>query len=656
MRNESLLRAVVGGAFGLVLVLLGVVIVQMNHLEARLIAQGQQIRTLGEATDKLATSGLRVAARGTTATPDEGPPPGVKFLHPEAPNFLKPADTHWPPPGASTDGSLVRGWDTGDPKGFNPILENSGYTTELISVYCDLSLASPNNWTNPSLWHGEAAYRVEITDDSKEFTFYLRDGLTWPKPIGVNLDDPTYAWLKGEHPVTAEDFAFTAEMILNPQVESGPHRNYYADLESFKALDAHTLVLRWKKKLYTNLAQSLSLSAMPKFLYTRDEHGVPFPKETLGTRFNQHWYNHKGFFGAGPYAMTSYQPGTKIGLTRNETFPLEKPAIQSITYPVYTDRAQTMLKLKAHELSVGELSPGQYREEIQQYEASGKKPPADSPFFDGRIHCQPVLSGAYRYIGWNADRPFFEDKRVRRAMTLAFNREQILKDVFVGLGVLITGPFSPDAPYVDPTVQPIPYDLEAAKKLLTEAGWTDSDGDGLRDKAFHAGEPRKPFSFTFVVPTGIKESLVLANILRDDLLKIGVKMNIETAEWSLFLKRMDEKNFDAYAAAWTTGWDEDLFQIWHSSQADIPKGSNRIGFRNKEADRIIEALRAAFAPEERKQLFQAFHRLVADEQPYSFFSAKKTTICTWKEVENVVFSKQFPTVVALPWSVRRTEP
>ncbi len=655
MRNDAVLRALVVGAFGLVLLLLGVVLVQVNHLEGRLIAQGQQLRVLGEATDRLSAGGIKVASGGSApAAASDGAPPGVKFLHPEAPNFLKPADTHWPPPGASLDGVLVRPWDTGDPKGFNPLLENSAYNYDFVRNYAELPLAGQNSWTNPSIWHGEAAYRVEITDDSKEFTFYLRSDLTWATP-NVNLDEPGRAWLKGKHPVTAEDFAFTLDMILNPQVESGPNRNYYAELESWKALDAHTLVLRWKKKLFTNLAQSLGLAAMPKFLYSRDENGVPFPKETRGTRFNQHWYNHKGYLGVGPYAMTSYKPGTKLTLERIETFPGEKPAIKSLVYPIYTDRTQTLLKLKAHEINVGELMPGQYREEIQQHELSGKKP-KDSPFFDGRIRCELVQSSSYRYLGWNADRPFFSDKRVRRAMTLAFNRKQLLSDVFVGLGVLITGPFPPNGPHNDPTVETLPFDLEAARKLLTEAGWTDSDGDGLRDKALHAGEARKPFEFTFVVPGGVKELNALANIFRDDLLKIGVKMNIETAEWSLFLKRMDEKAFDAYVAAWTTGWDEDLYQIWHSSQADVPKGSNRIGFRNKAADRIIEDLRATFEPAERVKLLQAFHRLVADEQPYTFFLSKKMVICAWKEVENMLFSKQFPNVSTLPWSVRRVEP
>jgi ABC-type transport system substrate-binding protein len=653
MRNESVLRAVTLGALGLVIVLLGIVLVQLNALEGRFITQGQQIRALGEATDRLAAGGVRVAT--AASGPSEAAPPGVKFLHPEVPNFFKPKDTHWPPPGANLEGTLSRGWYMGDPKGFNPLLENSAYNIELIQNYVGYPLGGMNAWTNPSNWYGEFAYRLEVTDDFKEFTFYLRPGVKWPAPVGVNLDDPGYAWLKGDHPVTAEDFVFMVEMILNPQVEAGPHRNYYKDVESTKAVDATTFVIRWKKKLFNNVAQSMVLEPLPRFLYSKDEHGTAFPKESLGTRFNQHWYNNKGFLGPGPYTMTSYDVGSKIVLTRNEAFPGEKPAIKSIVYPIYTDSSQTLLKLKAHELNVGDLTPGQYREEVLQYQEPGKAPKG-SPFFDGRITCEAVPTSAFRYVGWNADRPIFADKRVRRAMTMAFDRKRLLESVFVGLGTLVSGPFPPGSPYNDPSVELIPFDLVGAKRLLAEAGWTDTDGDGLLDQSLHAGEPRKPFEFTFLVPLGPKESMVMANVLRDDLLKIGVKMNLETAEWSLFLKRKDEKNFDAYPLAWTVDWDGDLFQIWHSSQADVAKGSNAVGFRNKDADRIIETLRETFAPAERAKLLRAFHRIVADEQPYSFFSFKKMPVCHWKEVENVTFSKAYPNINALPWSVSRVSP
>ncbi len=655
MRNENVVRAVILGALGLVIALLIVLVAQTNHLESRLIVQAQQIRTLGEATDRLAAGGVRVVGGGSNV-PTDAAPPGVKFLHPDVPNFFKPKDVHWPPPGANLEGVLKGAWDTGDPKGFNPLLENSAYNYEFIENYVAYRLGDMNAWTNPSDWHGEIAYRCEVTDDFKEFTFYLRPGAKWAVPIGVNLDDPAHAWLKGDHPVTAEDYVFTLDMIMNPQVESGPNRNYYENLESWKALDATTLVLRWKKKEFNNVPESMVLAPLPRFIYTRDERGAEYPKETVGTNFNQHWYNSKGLLGSGPYSMTRYEPGSKLVLTRNEAFPGEKPAIKSIVYSIYTDSALTLLKLKAHEIEVGELRAGQYREEILQYKTSGK-PPQGSPFFNGDILCDPVELSSYRYIGWNADRPYFSDKRVRRAMTMAFDRKRILENVWLGLGTLITGPFPPSTPYYDASIPLIPFDLAGAKKLLAEAGWSDSDGDGIVDKELHPGEGRKPFEFGLMVPIGAKEPTVLANILRDDLLKIGVKMNLETAEWSLFLKRTDEKSFDAYAGAWTTSWEPiELYQIWHSSQADVAKGSNRVGFRNKEADRIIDALQATFDPAERVKLAHEFHRILADEQPYSFFSTKKVVVCHWKEVDNVSYAKTFPNVDVRPWSVKRTEP
>jgi peptide/nickel transport system substrate-binding protein len=653
MKKDRVLGAVVLGALALVLVLLVVVLVQLHRVEARFIAQGQQLRALGDATDRLAAGGVRVSGGAAAAAADDVPP-GVTFRHPEVENFFKKPDTAWPAPGASLDGSILRGWATGDPKGFNPLLENSAYNIEYVELYASESPGARNVWTNPDVWYGDSAYRVEITDDYKRFTIYLKPGHRWHRPAGVNLEDPRYAWLKKEQQVTAHDYVFTLDMILNPQVESGPTRNYYQELESWKALDDYTLELLWKKKQFTNLAQSLLLPPLPKFLYAADQDGKPFPKETLGLRFNQHWYNNKAYLGSGPYRMESYEPGSKITLARNDQYAGTKPAIKSFVYPVYTDPQQTLLKLKAHEVNVGELMPTQYYDEIQQYE--GKPKPKNSPFFDGKIQCNKVPDAAFRYIGWNADRPIFADKRVRRAMTHAFDRPRILEKVYRGLGTLTTGPFAPDGPYSDPSVQPLPFDLEASKRLLAEAGWSDSDGDGLLDKVLRPGEPRKKFEFTFVVPATASEPLTLANILRDDLLKIGVKMNIESAEWSLFLKRMDEKNFDGYVAAWTTGWDPDLFQIWHSSQADVPKGSNRVGFRSKEADRIIEGLRNEFDMGKRKALAHEFHRLVAEEQPYSFFFFKNAVICTWAEVKDVQVSKMYPTINMFPWSVARTAP
>ena len=281
-----------------------------------------------------------------------------------------------------------------------------------------------------------------------------------------------------------------------------------------------------------------------------------------------------------------------------------------------------------------------------------------APFFDGRLKfCEQARSFGYYYLGWNADRPIFADKRVRRAMTLALNRQQIIDSVFVGLGQMsIDGArIQPGSPYNDPDIKPVPFDLDAAKKLLAEAGWQDTNGDGILDKQLKPGDQaRTPFEFTLLVYGSSKEWGALANIFKEDLLKIGVKMDIDSAEWSLMQKRMDEKSFDAFTGGWVTSWETDLYQIWHSSQADIPKGSNRVGFRNKEADGIIEKVRVTFDEAERTNLFRSFHRIVNDEQPYTFVVARKDVVCWWNDVENVEFAKVRPVINTLPWSVARS--
>lgn len=639
----------VPAALGAGVLLLGIQVLQTHRLQQLVLAQGQQLQAIGEATERLSTTGVRVSARATNSTV----PSDVKLLHPEVENFLKPADTRLPPPGALLDGVLARGWSSGDPKGFNPLIENAAELTELVETYAALPLATRNVWTDPEKWSGELAWRVEITDDAKEFTIYLNKGFKWHEPPGVDLKG-RHAWLKGDHEVTAKDVVFTLDTLMHPQVEAGALRNYYAELESWKAVDPHVVVIRWKKRQYTNLEGTLSLPILPEFIYGVDEQGVPFPQETRGIRFNQHWYNNKGFVGAGPYRMTAYQPGTKIELSRNEQFKGDKPAIATIVYPIYTDPSQTLLKLKAHEIGVGGLTPGQYREEIQRHEASARKP-SGSPFFDGRITCEKMAMPAYRYIGWNGDRPLFNDAKVRRAMTHAFDRQRIIDSVFAGLATITTSPYLPHTPYADPSIKPIPFDLQAAKKLLAEAGWSDSDGDGVVDRMLRPSDKKAtPFEFTLLIGNSSKEFTALANIFKDDLIKVGVRMRIEAAEWSLMQKRMEEKNFDAFAGGWALPWDVDLYQIWHSKQADVPRGSNMVGFRNAEADKIIEKLRETFDSKERTELLRAFHRIVDAQQPYSFFMVPQGVFCHWNDLRNVIFSKVRPVANSMPWWVARS--
>lgn len=636
-----------------------VLVFQNNRLEQRLILQSRELQAIGDASDRLAGQverlgavGPRSAAAGPAAQSDAERYAHVELLHPEVENFLQADEFHYPPPDASWDGTLLRGWSSGDPKGFNPLIENAAELSELIEAYAGSGVAQRMIWTHPERYTGDLAWRVEITDDYKTYTIYLREGVQWHSPPGVDLDDPRYAWLAGPHELTARDLAFTLRMILDPQVDNGALKNYYVDIDDWEVVNDHVLVVHWKRKVYNSIEATLGLGAIPEFLYAYDEQGHRIPDETLGLRFNQHWYNNVGYVGTGPYRMVSYAPGTQIKLTRNEDYFGQKPAIRDLVYPIYTDPNKTLLMLKAKELSFGSLRPGQYREEILRWQGRPESErPKDNPFLNGDIHYRTLPSPAFRYFGWNMDKPIFADARVRRAMTHALNRKGIIDNVWVGLGTILTGPILPDSPYYDSSIQPYAFDLDRARELLNEAGWEDTDGDGLLDRDLDGDGRREPFEFTLVIGN-FPEYTSTANVFKDDLLKIGVKMKLESVEWSLMQKRMDERKFDAYIGGWALGWDSDPYQLWHSSQADVPKGSNYVGFRNAEADEIIEKLRVTFDEDERVRLFHRFHRIVHEEQPYTFFMVPLAVVCWWDDVRNVVFAKTRPVTSSLPWWVR----
>lgn len=636
-----------------VLLLLVISVVQLNALEKRASTQERQLKALGESTEKLVGELGRLKTGGTAqkATSSADDCEIDKVLHPEVENFLKPAGLKWPPPGANMNGVLKRGYPYGDPKGFNWMVENAAELNELTVNYAGLPIAARNKWTNPVEWYGQAACRVEVTDDYKTYTVYLRKGLKWHKPSGVDLQDPRYAWLNKEHELTSADFVFSAEVLVNPQVENGFKKSYFQELDKVEAIDKYTFVVRWKKKTYQSVDMTLNgLQPLPEFLYGYTENGQPVPKETLGLRINQHWYNNKGFVGVGPYRMTEYKPGVHIKFTRDDDFPGEKPAIKEFVYPIYTDMTLSVLKLKSGELNFASLRPGQYREEVLEWQQKPKASwPKNNPFLNGQIECAAVYSPSFRYIGWNMDKPMFKDKRVRAAMTHALNRQQIIDKVFQGLGEIVSGDAPPGSPNNDPSIQPLAFDLDRARALLAEAGWKDSDGDGLVDKQIDG--KLVPFEFSLLLYAGSPEWSALTNIFKEDLLKVGVKLTVASVEWSVMQKRMEEKNFDAYTGGWLVDYETDPYQVWHSSQADAPKGSNMVSFRNKEADQIMEKLRETFAPEARQTLFRRLHRILHEEQPYAFFMYQKAVYCWRSELQNVVFAKDRPIADSFPWWV-----
>lgn len=619
---------------------------QEDNLERQVLELKDQLKKVKDTTDsssrqlgkieKMLESGAVVA--GAEKKVEEA----RKWLHPEVENFLEPDPFSYVCEEAvlngKVDGVMWQRWSS-DPKGFNPVIESDAHLRHFLMDLC-LDYTAFSHWDNPEKYAPRLAERIEVVDDYKTWIFYFRKGVKWHKPR-VDWSNPRYKWLDKEHQVTAHDFAFYLKVCMHPDVQAGSRKNYYEKVKDYEVIDDYTLRVNWQEKQYQSMdAMTDMFFPVPRFIFEYDEDGNKIPEDQIGKAFNDHWFNHN-FVGCGPYEFADYKPGEYLKLRRNEHYWGPLPQLKEVNYFIYTDAKQVLLKMKSGEQDFADVIRYEYL--VEEF----KNP--NSPFTQGKIKVKNYPVVGYTYIAWNSARPLFSDKRTRRAMTHAFNREAILSSIVFNLGTITTGPFFHDSMAYNKNIKPYPFDLEESRRLLSECGWEDTDNDGIRDKMIDG--QLVPFSFTLLIWKTSPQFLSIAEVYRNDLRKIGVDMYVQPIEWSSMLKKMDEKEFDAFTGYWVINYRADPYQLWHSSQADAPKGSNRVGFRNKRADEIIEIARKTFEPEKRAELFHEFHEIVHEEQPYTFFYSPIDQAVWWDHVKNVKLRKERPHTYPLPYYI-----
>jgi peptide/nickel transport system substrate-binding protein len=235
----------------------------------------------------------------------------------------------------------------------------------------------------------------------------------------------------------------------------------------------------------------------------------------------------------------------------------------------------------------------------------------------------------FYFIAWNTRVEPFNDKRVRQAMTMITDRKTILDEFFRGKGHIATCMAKRTYPEYSLDIEPWPFDIDRARALLAEAGWKDSNGDGILDR------DGKDLAFEFKYPTGIPMYRRLAALLRDSCTRAGIRMTEQPLEWSVFLTHYLDQQFQAVSLYNSFGepWN-DPYESWHSSE-DKPRGNNHVGWRHPELDGILEGMRLEFDDEKRAALFHRFNKLVHEEQPYSLLVHSEVGVLLNKRFKNV---------------------
>lgn len=414
---------------------------------------------------------------------------------------------------------------------------------------------------------GDLAESWEIKSGGKEIIFHLRKGVLWHD--GVEF--------------TSRDVLFTYRAVTDPRNPT-PYSGIYGPVERVEAIDRYTVRVIYKEPFAPAL-ESWGMGILPAHLLE----GKDLARSELNRRP----------VGTGPYKFKRWITGQRIELERFENYFEGRPNIKKYIARIIPDMSTMFLELKFGGIDYMGLTPAQY------------KLKADTEYFKERFQKFRYPAFGYTYLGFNLLDERFKDRRVRQAIAHAIDREKLIKGVLLGYGRPCTGPFPPDSWAYNKNIKGYPYDPVKALELLKEAGWTRGDDGLLRKEG-------KPFRFTVLVNQGNTQRLMAAQIIKEDLKKIGIEMDIRVIEWQTLLHQfIDKKTFEAVIMGWALSRDPDIYDIWHSSKTEEGE-FNFISYKNPEVDELLLKGRTTLNIEERKKIYWRIHEILHEEQPTVF--------------------------------------
>ena len=353
-------------------------------------------------------------------------------------------------------------------------------------------------------------------------------------------------------------------------------------------------------------------------------------------------YNSKPL-GNGPYIVDKWERKDRVELIRNPNYwePSKAGHLDRIIIKFIPDQVTSLTALRQGEIDfLYDMAPEQYFE--------------DWPTLGKEIQDTYVRASWYvpvfQYVGWNQLAPQLKDRRVRMALTMLFNRQEFIDTKLHGDAIVVSGTQYLFGMGYDRDVAPLAYDPDTARELLTEAGWIDTDNDGILDRN---GDK---FQITLRMPQGRAIYDQICEVMQKNFKNVGIDLQIQKMEWASFIDKFRAKECDAVMLRWTMPPESDPFQIWHSSEgAREKRGSNAISFRNPQADELIELIRVTLDDNKRHRIHQSFHRLLDSEQPYSFLWTPKEFGAYHKRFRNVKWYRLRPGFDLTEWYVPKDE-
>lgn len=495
-------------------------------------------------------------------------------------------------PDYATGDWLVEAFSQVVPK-LNPLTSQDIYGSIVQAKVVESLVMRPYDTLDPTPMLAES---WQIAEDGLSATFQLRRNVVFSD---------------GE-PMDADDVVFTYRLIMNPDVTDERQRVYYRIITDVEKLGPHEVRFHFERKFYESFDRASGIGILPEHLY-RD-----LAPEQIR--------NNPGLLmGTGPYRLPdpiNWRPGQQIELVRNTRYWGEPGPWDRIIYRTIEKDSTQLVAFRNGELDAFGATPEQHVEMKQDEQLLAEK----------QLFELETLRRGYIYVMWNqkrGDEPtVFADKRVRQAMTMLIDRKRLIDELYLGYGTVATGPFHHLGPQVDASLPPWPHDTERAITLLIEAGFTRNDDDVLRRAD---GEP---FTIKFTYPAGSDMYQRLALALRDNFARAGIQVDLDPQKWALLMKSLNERTFDAISLGWSSGLEVDIEQMFHT-RAIAGLGDNRMSYASPELDALIDQAHVTLDRDERMKLWQACHRVLYEDQPYTFLARGKILLWVHKRYQNI---------------------
>jgi len=504
------------------------------------------------------------------------------------------------------DASIFR-HTSGDVKSTNPLMISS--TTEFDVLGLSGFGLFGFDWTFRPYATSDTVVSWQTSKDRMYDKVVMRDDLTW----------------SDGKPITGHDVVFSFKVIMSSKVPVPAVRPGTDKIRWIEAYDDHTLVFFHKEALATNV-WNVNFPIIPKHIYEKSIYEDP----TLQDSKYHVKYENNPVVG-GPYIISKRTRGQEIVLERREEYYMhrgkqvrDKAHFKEVRFRIMAEPSVALLALKRGDLDELMLTPEQWETQTN-----------DDEFYK---NCTKAygLEWVYFYFAWNCKTPFFSDVRVRKAMSYAFNHDEMLDKLLYGLYEPSTGIFHPTSRWSpQPPPKPFKQDFDKAEKLLDEAGWSDHDGDGIRDKQIGGRTQNFEFSMlTFNVPLRV----AICNLMKENLDRIGVICHVKPMEFTVLQEKTRKHEFHAFFGGWGTGADPDTSDnIWVTGE-----GRNYGQYSNPEIDRLFIEGRREFDPKKRAEIYARIHTILYEDQPYTWLYVRNAFYGFSKQLRGYNFSPRGP--------------